>query len=102
MQLSEHFTLEEMIRPQTAAGRGIDNTPSPEVIANLEALCLNLLARVRLHFAAPVLVSSGYRCPELNVAVGGSRTRQYSKARQVTSVSWGTETSTYSSGCGRI
>lgn len=77
MQLSENFSLEEMVRSQTAARLGIDNTPSPEVVANLKALCVHVLEPVRAHFNSPVIVSSGYRCPQLNVAIGGSKTSQH-------------------------
>lgn len=77
MQLSENFTLEEMTRSQTAIRRGIPNTPGPAVIRALTALCVHVLEPVRAHFEAPVLVSSGYRSPALNAAIGGSATSQH-------------------------
>jgi len=71
--LSRHFTLEELVASQTASRRGIDNTPSPAVVRNLRKLAA-LLEKVRVLLdGAPVLVSSGYRCPALNAAVGGSK-----------------------------
>src|SRR5687767_12880711 len=71
--LSRHFTLEELVASQTATRRGIDNTPAPAVVRNLRKLAV-LLERVRVLLDwAPILVSSGYRCPALNVAVGGSK-----------------------------
>ncbi len=72
--LSEHFTLEEMILSQTAARRGIDNKPTPEIVKNLKETCA-LLEAVRIALGGvPILISSGYRSPALNKAVGGSKT----------------------------
>ncbi|MEZ5688681.1 MAG: D-Ala-D-Ala carboxypeptidase family metallohydrolase [Caenibius sp.] len=76
-RLSPHFHLSEFVHSQTAARRGIDNTPPPWVVANLERLCRKVLEPVRAHFARPVIVSSGYRCLALNRAIGGSSTSQH-------------------------
>ncbi len=73
MRLSDHFTLEEMTRSQTAARRRIDNTPSPEIVENLVFLCNEILEPLREEFG-PIWISSGYRSPELNAAIGGSST----------------------------
>ena len=78
-RLSPSFTLAEMIVSQTAARRDIDNSPPPAVIAALSALCVNVLQPVRDHFDRPVIVTSGYRSPELNRAIGGSSTSQHCK-----------------------
>ena len=72
MNLSPHFTLAEMTFSDTATRKGIDNTPSPEVIANLTALCVNVLEPLRAALG-PVHITSGYRSPALNVAIGGSK-----------------------------
>ena len=72
MNLSPNFTLEEMTQSQTASRLGIDNTPSQAVILRLEHLCETILEPARSQFG-PLLISSGYRCPDLNVAIGGSR-----------------------------
>lgn len=77
MNLSPHFTLAEMTVSQEAARRGIDNTPPPAVVDALKRTCQGLEAvRVRLG-CAPVIVSSGYRSPALNAAVGGSKNSQH-------------------------
>lgn len=73
MQLTKNFTLSEMTKSQTALRLGLDNTPPQEAIFNLQFLALHVLQPVRDHYARSVLVSSGYRSPELNVRVGGSR-----------------------------
>ena len=77
MQLTDHFTLSELTRSETAERRHIDNTPSPEVVDNLRALCRNVLEPARVAFGAPIYITSGYRCPVLNKAVGGKPTSQH-------------------------
>lgn len=77
MKLSPHFTLGEMVVSQTAARRGLDNTPGPAVIEALRKLCVNLLEPVRVHYGRPVVVTSGYRSPAVNKAAGGSATSQH-------------------------
>ena len=73
MILSPHFRLSELTRSQTAARRGIDNTPPADVVANLRRLCVNVLEPLRALVGRPIFVSSGYRSPELNELVGGNR-----------------------------
>jgi zinc D-Ala-D-Ala carboxypeptidase len=71
-QLSEHFTLEEFIHSDTADAMRIDNTPPPEELACLEILA-GVMEQVREILGdKPIIVSSGYRCYELNVACGGA------------------------------
>ena len=77
MQLTEHFTLSEFVRSETADRKHIDNTPSPEVVDNLRALCRNVLEPARMAFGAPIYITSGYRCSALNAAVGGKPTSQH-------------------------
>ena len=78
MKLSKNFTLEEFIRSNTADRMGIDNVPKDEeVIKNLRNLCLEILQPLRDYVGAPVHINSGYRCKELNVAVGGVKNSQH-------------------------
>lgn len=72
-QLSPHFTLEELTATQH---RGIDNTPTLDVLANLRNLAIDVLEPVR-DMLGPLHVNSGYRSPELNRAVGGQPTSQH-------------------------
>ena len=76
MNLSEHFTLEELIHSQTAARQNIDSTPSAPIIDNLKVLAAGL-EKVRALVGHPIVVSSGYRCPPLNRAVGGAVNSQH-------------------------
>ena len=71
MNLSAHFTLQELTASKTAEKRGIDNSPSLAVLANLRSLAA-LLEQVRAAVGLPISVSSGYRCAALNRAVGGT------------------------------
>lgn len=71
MQLSAHFSFEELIASDTAVRAGIDNTPTPGALANLKILA-NHLEIVRGILGKPMHISSGYRCPGLNQLVGGS------------------------------
>jgi zinc D-Ala-D-Ala carboxypeptidase len=79
MKLSPNFTLAEMLESQTARRKGISEqfTPSPEVINSLRALCKNILQPLRDAIGGPIKVSSGYRTPRLNRAIGGARNSQH-------------------------
>ena len=79
MKLSSNFSLSELTKSQTAERKGIDNTPSPEHQENLKSLCAAILQPVRDHFSRVVTVSSGYRSPELCVAIGSKTTSQHAK-----------------------
>ena len=77
MNLTENFSLNELTKSQTAERKGIDNTPSTEHQENLKRLCETILQRIRDHFGKVVSVSSGYRSPELCVAIGSSTKSQH-------------------------
>ena len=79
MKLSSNFSLSELTKSQTAERKGIDNTPSPEHQENLKSLCAAILQPVRDHFSRVVTVSSGYRSPELCVAIGSKTTSQHAQ-----------------------
>jgi len=76
MQLTPHFSLGEMTRSPTAYRRNLDNSAPPEVITALTALCAHVLEPVRMRFG-PVAITSGYRSPIVNKAVGGAKTSQH-------------------------
>ena len=77
-RLTPHFTLEEFTFSQTAARKGIDNTPHEGILDNL-CILANGMEDVRNLLNAPIHVSSGYRCPELNDLLGSKRTSQHTK-----------------------
>ena len=68
--------MAEFIKSDTADRLGIDNTPQGEHLEAAKALFENVVQKVRDHFG-PTVINSGYRCPELNEAVRGSKTSQH-------------------------
>ena len=79
MQLSRNFSLQELIKSDTAIRKGIDNNPNSDQIEKLKLLCENILQPVRDHFGR-VKVTSGYRSVELCMAIGSSANSQHAKA----------------------
>ena len=76
MQLSPNFSLEELIASQTAERRGLDNTPNATAIANLTRVAA-LLEQVRAVIGKPIIITSGYRSPEVNKAIGSTSKSQH-------------------------
>jgi hypothetical protein len=76
MNLSAHFTLEEMTRSEYASRHGLSNDPEQPQIENLKRTCA-LLEQVRNLVGKPIIVTSGYRSPEVNSAIGGSKNSQH-------------------------
>ena len=79
MKLSSNFSLKELTASQTAERKGINNNPNEDQINKLKMLCENVLQKVRDHYSKVVTVSSGYRSPELCVAIGSSQNSQHAK-----------------------
>ena len=71
------FTLKEFVRSNTAARLGINNNPGEDVKKNIELLVEKILDPLREKFGKPIIVTSGYRCKELNRAVGGAAKSQH-------------------------
>lgn len=82
MKLSPNFHLDEFTTSQTAQRQGIDNTPPADVLEKLKHTA-SQMELVRAFLGKPVLISSGYRSPALNKAVGGSNTSQHTKGEAV-------------------
>lgn len=76
---SQYFTLAEFLESQTARRNNITEQfkPSATVTRNLEALVTNILDPLREALGSPIKISSGYRSPALNKAVGGANTSQH-------------------------
>jgi zinc D-Ala-D-Ala carboxypeptidase len=79
--LSKSFTLEELVFSQIAARESIDNTPGPAHIRAMRELCTNVLQPLRDAVGMAIVISSGYRCPRLNKALGGSVRSQHMEGR---------------------
>jgi hypothetical protein len=86
MNLSAHFTLAEFVASAVAAERGLDNSLPDELLANAVATC-EMMERIRSELSAragytvPVLLTSGYRSPAVNLAVGSSSTSDHPRAQ---------------------
>jgi len=91
MNISTHFTLDELTFSQTAARLGMSNEPPPEVLFALKKTALGL-EMVRALVQAPIVISSGYRSPHVNRLVGGSKTSQHmtGEAADITAPGFGT------------
>jgi hypothetical protein len=76
-------SLKELLFSETATRLGIDNTPTDEVLVNLQNVCQFILEPVRNHFNKPITITSGYRSPELCKAIGSSVTSQHTKGESV-------------------
>jgi len=73
MNLTNHFSLQELTNSATAKRLKIDNTPSDLIIKELQEVA-NMLEKIRIVYGKPIIVTSGYRCPKLNNVVGGAKT----------------------------
>lgn len=79
MNLSKNLTLKEATKSQTAVRKGINNQPGDKELKALELIAKEVFQPVREYIGKPLAVTSGYRSPELNVAIGGSSTSQHCK-----------------------
>lgn len=70
----KYFELAEFINSATAKKKGIDNTPSFEVVQHLDELVTEILDPLREAWGKAIIVTCGYRCQKLNAAVGGVAT----------------------------
>ena len=77
------FTLRELTKSDTAIRKGIKNVPSKSEEANLIVLVENILDPLREAYGKPIIVTSGYRCEELNRLIGGSKTSQHRSGQAV-------------------
>ena len=77
MKLTANITLDELCKSQVAERKGINNNPTPQQIENIKALAVNVLQPIRSHFEKPLIISSGFRCAELCIAIGSSVNSQH-------------------------
>lgn len=81
MKLSKNLSLAEATKSNTANRLNIDNTPDDWAKENLKAIAEHVFQPLRDAFKCPIYVSSGYRGPELNAAIGGSKRSQHMEGR---------------------
>ncbi len=77
MLLSPHFTLAEFTVSQQAARLGLDNQPTPEILQRLQTVTAPGMEAVRALLGEAIVISSGYRAPKVNRAVGGAATSDH-------------------------
>jgi hypothetical protein len=92
MQLTKHFTLNEFTKSQTAERLGIDNTPPQDIIPKLSFIATQILEPLREKIDKPIVITSGYRCPELSVSIGSSQKSQHCKGEAVDIEAFGMST----------
>jgi len=78
-RISKNFTLDELLASATAKQKHIINAPGVDEVCNLCALVHNVLQPLRDAMGEPIKIGSGYRCPQLNKAVGGVSNSQHMK-----------------------
>ena len=78
-QLTRNFSLHELTKSETALRYDMENTPGPAETANLTELAGKVLQPIRDHYQKGVKINSGFRHPEVNAKVGGSRTSDHCK-----------------------
>jgi zinc D-Ala-D-Ala carboxypeptidase len=83
MKISEHLSLSEVIRSESAKRNGISNMPTAEHIENFKILAAKVFEPIREHFGVPIRISSGYRSAELNKCVNGSAASQHSSGEAI-------------------
>jgi len=79
MNLTPNFSLHELTKSETALRHDMDNIPGDAEVASLKLLAEKVLQPVRDHYAKGVKVNSGFRHPNVNAAVGGSRTSDHTR-----------------------
>ena len=87
MRLSKNFVLSEITRSNTAKRLGIKNEPTKKHLANIKRLVTELIQPMR-DALGPIRISSGYRSPQLNRAIGGSAKSQHCKAEALDLQFW--------------
>ena len=91
MQLTEHFSLDELTVSEVAVRKGLDNTPDADSLENLKILA-GYLERIRELVGVPLHINSAFRAPKVNQAVGGSPTSSHcmGEAADITAPQFGT------------
>ena len=81
--ISKHISYKEGVYSITSIRKGIDNTPNDEQLNNMELIAENVFEPLRDYVSGPIKINSFFRCPELNTAIGGSKTSQHCKGQAI-------------------
>ena len=83
MKISDHISMKEALRSNTAQRLGIDSMPDNETLVTMQVTAQHIFEPLRNHFNEPIYISSFYRSPELNKAIGGSTNSQHCKGEAI-------------------
>jgi sugar/nucleoside kinase (ribokinase family) len=75
--VTPHVSYKEVVRSDTAKRKGIKNIPDKKQLASIRILCRKVFEPVREHFGVPIFISSCFRSPKLNKAIGGAKNSQH-------------------------
>ena len=81
MNLTKNFTLEELLHSDYGEVHNIENLATDDVVYNLTALAQDILQPLRDLYGKPIKINSGYRCKQINDAVGSKDTSQHLKGQ---------------------
>ena len=79
--ISKHISYKEGVYSNTATRRGIDNDPTDDQLHFMEIIAEEVFEPLREYVGGPIKINSFYRSPELNTAIGGSKTSQHCKGQ---------------------
>ena len=79
--ISKHISYNEAVRSNTALRRGIENIPNDDQLHFMEIIAEKIFEPLRVYVGGPIKITSFFRCPELNTAIGGSKTSQHCKGQ---------------------
>lgn len=80
-KISDHISFKEAVRSNTALRRGIENIPNEIQLDNMKLLAEKVFEPLRKWVGGPIKINSFFRSPELNTAIGGSKTSQHCKGQ---------------------
>jgi len=83
MKISEHISMKEALRSNTAKRLGIDNMPDNDTLVTMQITAQHIFEPLRNKFNEPIYISSFYRSPELNKAIRGSASSQHCKGEAI-------------------
>ena len=81
--ISKHISDKEAVYSTTALRRGIDNKPNEEQLGNMKLIAEKIFEPLRSFVGGPIKINSFFRSPELNTAIGGSKTSQHCKGQAI-------------------